>query len=551
MIGPGLPSDEPRRLQRLRELALLDTAAEPLLDAFTTLACDVTGMPIALISLVDADRQWFKSAVGLPQGGETSREVSFCGHVVAGTDTLFEVPDARLDRRFHDNPLVTGDPGIRHYAGAPLTLPGGERIGTVCLIDRTPGQLSAEHRRFLEQLSATIVHVLLLRGQELDQRRALELALAQAERASRAKSDFLAAMSHEIRTPINGVLGLSRMLASSALPEREAGWVRTLDQCASTLLALVNGVLDLSKIEAGQMLLERTALDLRALAGELAGMFRFRAAECGLGFVLDIDPALPQHVLGDPLRLRQVLTNLLGNAAKFTGAGQFGLAVRQGPGDTVSFDVHDTGPGIAPAVQQQLFRPYVQADASVARTHQGSGLGLAIVRELCHLMGGRVELRSTPGQGSVFTVHLPLPAVATEAAPGAGTGTTLAQDGFGALRVLLVDDNEVNLLVGEGLLQQAGVRDIATAPDGETALALCAQQSFDLVLMDCQLPGIDGLEATRVLRRRGWRGPIVALSAGAMREDQQACLAAGMDGYLGKPVDPQALRACLQGLARR
>jgi signal transduction histidine kinase/CheY-like chemotaxis protein len=550
MRAPGLPANEQQRLLRLRELALLDTAAEPMLDAFTTLASDITGMPIALISLVDADRQWFKSAVGLAQGGETPRSVSFCGHVVAGDDPgVFEVADALRDLRFHDNPLVTGEPRIRHYAGAPLTLPGGERIGTVCLISPQPGLLSDEHRRFLAQLSGTIVHVLLLRGQELEGRRALELALAQAERANRAKSDFLAAMSHEIRTPINGVLGLSRMLAASPLPAREAGWVRTLDQCASTLLALVNDVLDLSKIEAGQMLLERAAIEQPALAEEMAAMFRFRAAERGLAFRLDLAPDLPRQVLGDPLRLRQVLINLLGNAAKFTAVGSFGLAVARGDGDTVRFVVHDTGPGLSEEVQAQLFRPYAQADASVARTHQGSGLGLAIVRELCHLMDGRVELRSAPGQGSVFTVTLPLPAVqAPVAAPGGEAVPETAPRDWSGCRVLLVDDNEVNLLVGEGLLQQLGVRHVTLAPDGETALALCAANDYDLVLMDCQLPGIDGLEATRALRRRGWRGPVVAVSAGAMREDQEACLAAGMDAYLGKPVDPQALEDCMRRL---
>lgn len=668
MLVATPPNNEGQRLRRLRSLGLLDTAAEQVLDDFTALAASVTGKPIALISLVDSDRQWFKSAVGLVQGGQTPRDWAFCSHLVAdGAGPLFEVTDARKDPRFADNPLVTGAPRIAHYAGVPLTLPDGETIGSLCVIDQVPGRLSAAHGDFLQQLAASIVRVLLLRESDRAYRQSLDLTLRVAEagcwewqvpqdalwvsdsfaqrfcpllqgrsvplatlaglsppatvvrfraavqavldgsttrlsvthdildpvsggtlwllsegevverdpldgrplrlvgvsknvteahaqqqalererdradRAARAKSDFLATMSHEIRTPLHGVLGLARMLQDSPLPEREAGWVRSIGQCGESLMALLSGVLDLSRIEAGALVIEDGAVDLAALVAEMRALFETRAMDKGLVFRATLGPDLPRQVRGDGLRLRQVLINLLGNAVKFTRHGGFGLALRREPG-TLVMEVRDTGVGIQPEHQAAVFGAYVQA-GDAPQQAQGTGLGLTIVRELMQRMGGTVSLDSRPGQGSVFTVRLPLRLEPSPPVLPVRPAVQLRPD----LRVLVVDDDEVNRLVAEGLLRQLGLLRITVAEDGESALHLCASESFDLILMDCQLPGIDGREATRRLRARGWHGAILAFSAAATTEQRDACLEAGMDAYLAKPISAQGLAAALATL---
>ena len=803
--APLLP-DDVQRLQRLHSLGLLDTAAEAVLDGFTKLASSVTGMPIALISLVDTDRQWFKSAVGLPQGAQTGRDVSFCGHAIA-QDAVFEVTDATRDPRFMDNPLTTGEPHVVHYAGAPLTMPGGERIGTLCLINQTPGRLSDAHRDFLRQLANNVVNVLLLREQDLHLQRELQArnellesvvdhlpcglavydenlqhvvsnqrlhqlqdlpdglmkapgasletlltdnarrgeygpgvpeelarerlemaltrqpmqmertrpngmhleirtgimpngwqvhlcndmtehkalsnqlqsseerldlalhatglglfeyapledllylsdswserfgypaehnylriaqladlstpetvdrfrsalvdllkgvtpamcvehqlvnasgqtiwalteaqvternaaglavrvvgttkditerkrqeallreAVERADAASQAKADFLATMSHEIRTPINGVIGLARMLEDAQLPAREASWVTMINSCANTLLGLVNDVLDFSKIEAGRMELDPVETELHALLRETGDVFAARAQEKGVGFSVRIDPAVPQWVMADSHRLRQILLNLLGNALKFTSRGAFSLHASVEPiaqPRHLRFDISDSGIGISAEAQGRLFARYAQAETSTSREYQGTGLGLSICRDLARLMGGDVTVASTPGVGSTFSVLLPLVPVVSRQAPAAPAAAAAA--GSDA-PILLVEDNAINQLVARALLSKLGYRHVTVAEDGRQAVNQCAQRDFALVLMDCQMPVMDGFEATQALRAAGHRMPIIALTAGAVAQDRDKCLAAGMDDFLCKPIDGALLaKAMVQWL---
>jgi signal transduction histidine kinase/DNA-binding response OmpR family regulator len=369
---------------------------------------------------------------------------------------------------------------------------------------------------------------------EADQR--LQDALAAAGEASRAKGEFLATMSHEIRTPINGVIGLTQLLSQAALPAREAGYVGMIDSCAKSLLGLVDNILDFSKIEANRVSITDAPTDLRALVREVADVFTVRAAEKDIGFAAEVAQAVPGHVLADADRLRQILLNLLANACKFTARGGFRLAVGVEDGQ-LAFAVADTGIGIAPADQARLFTRFTQADSSAARRYQGTGLGLAISRELARLMGGDIALDSLPGRGSTFTLRLPLRAVLLPAAPPAPPSTPAAAPA----RLLLVEDNEVNRLVAQGLLAGLGYHDVDLAEDGLQALEACARARYDLVLMDCQMPGMDGFQATAALRARGLRVPIVALTAHAMAGDRDRCLQAGMDDYLTKPVEPRLL----------
>lgn len=925
METPQIPANEAVRLQRLQSLRLLDTEAEAVLDSFTELAAAITGMPIALISLVDADRQWFKSAVGLQQGDETSRDISFCGHAILG-DGVFEVSDATADPRFFDNPLTTGGLHVTHYAGVPLEMPGGERIGTVCVISNTPGTLDARARLALENIARSVVRVLLLRDDErhaqhahrlvasrtladmtpvgmfsadrkgavtfandrwlaklglaelsdglgwgwtsvidpedgdgfvqdwvlaaqrgarfdqtfrtsanagpvrwlrmraelaedsqgdfryvgvladvterqglleelrmrndllemvlesmpdglvvFDERRrhvicndrqrelldlpphvfeaegatldsilaymayrgdfgpgdmethvatriaasagpgryifedprpsgrtvethvnhlpngwriqvttdiskrkviedelraqreqlemaldssalgfweyspltdrimlsdgwartfgfdgalegptrdlsdlvppdavptlvggmvalmkgkvprlaieyrqadahggfiwvrneakvaergadgralrvigtikdisdikqaeqALKDALAKAEKASRAKGDFLATMSHEIRTPINGVIGLSRMLGAEPLPPRQARYVGLIDSCAKTLLALVDNVLDFSKIEAGQMGLERAQTNLHALLRETCDIFEARAADKGLRFGFSTEHGLPAWIVTDPLRLRQILLNLLGNALKFTERGEIALCVRLDREDgfeRLQLGVRDSGIGMTPEQQARLFQRFAQADVATSRKFKGTGLGLAISRQLAQLMGGDIGVTSAPGAGSTFTVTVPLeragaPAAAHQALPD--------RRGRADALIVLAEDDPINQMVAQAVLEELGYCNVRVVENGRDAVEVCRGSPVALVLMDCQMPAMDGFEATTVLRQGGFQAPIVALTAGATLQDRLDCLAVGMNDYLSKPMEPASLADAL------
>ena len=378
-----------------------------------------------------------------------------------------------------------------------------------------------------------------------------------AEAASQAKSAFLANTSHEIRTPLNGVLGLARLARQPGLDTlRRQQYLDQIVDCAEVLSATVSDILDVAKIEAGKLVLETAPFDLLALLRSLHLGFAALAEPAGLHLTLQLDPALPTWVRGDALRVRQIVANFLHNALKFTSSGSIRLVVLAKPGqpgqpDRVRLEVHDTGPGIDAATQRRLFEPFTQADTSTTRRYGGSGLGLSICRELAQLMGGSVGLRSQAGLGSCFHAELPLvplhhaPAQADRVVPTEGD-----QRLHGA-RVLLVEDNVVNMLIGSALLAQWGVQ-VTEAADGAQALAAVAREAaggrhFDAVLMDLQMPGMSGFEATAQLRRHYNRQqlPVIALTAAALVSERCQAEAIGMTDFLSKPVDPQRLRQAL------
>ncbi|MDQ7007175.1 MAG: ATP-binding protein [Acidobacteriota bacterium] len=378
----------------------------------------------------------------------------------------------------------------------------------------------------------------------------LQRAVAAAEEASRAKSAFLANMSHEIRTPMNGVLGMLSLLLDDALAESQRRKVEVAYDSGRALLGLLNSILDLSKVEAGRLEYERIPFDLEALVSQIVDLFGSRARGKGLAMQVDFDERLGRFYVGDPTRLRQVLSNLVGNAVKFTQMGRVTLSVFPDPRDgaCVRFEVADTGPGIDEGALRRIFEFFQQADNSITRTHGGSGLGLALSRDLVRGMGGRIDVRSVPGEGSVFGFSLPLPPHEGDApmdgvtARSAGVGTR-----FEGRRVLLVEDDTVNQLVARGFLSRFGL-EVDTVGDGAQALEALERGGYDLVLMDCHMPVLDGFEATRRLRAReagGTRIPVVALTASAMEEDRRRCEACGMDDFLVKPLEDQALAQVL------
>jgi PAS domain S-box-containing protein len=397
--------------------------------------------------------------------------------------------------------------------------------------------------------------------QDITERRLIEdaqrHAREEAEAANRAKSQFLANMSHEVRTPLNGILGVTGMLLESELQSEQRQLAEIVLSSAEGLLTIVNDILDFSKIEAGRTDLENIDFDLPGLLQSVTELQTARANEKCLAIETEISPEAPQRLHGDPLRLRQVLNNLLGNAIKFSDHGQIRLIVNveraMAEGVTLRFDVIDCGIGIPPEKQEQIFAPFAQADVSTTRLFGGTGLGLSICRHLVELMGGCIGVQSEPGHGADFwfTASFGAPAEVSESADESAVEEA---EPLPKLRVLLAEDSAVNRLVATHQLRKLGC-DVEAVDDGQQAIDATAAVRFDLVLMDCQMPVMDGYAATAAIRareaREGSYTRIIALTANAMKGERERCIAAGMDGYLSKPFRPAELYRLIDAVMRR
>lgn len=389
------PSNEVKRLRALAEYDVLDTSPEAAYDDLTALAAQICDVPISLLTLVDSDRQWFKSRIGLERA-ETPRDHSFCAWAVSDGMPL-EVEDALTDERFAANPLVTGDPNIRFYAGAPLVTEEGLALGTLCVIDRQPRRLTEAQASALQSLARAAMAQLDLRRQN-DQLRALD----------RMKEEFVAVVSHELRTPLASVVGYLEELRNEAngpLNDTQLRFLDVVDRNADRLLSLVNDLLFLAQLEAGSAGLSIETVDLAAIAAEAVDSCRLAAAEKGVEIVFDAPAAV--ELRGDGRRLSQVADNLLSNAVKFTPAGGT-VVVRLVAGDpTVTLSVSDTGVGIAADELAHLFGRFYRTRAAASAAIPGTGLGLAITRGIVEAHGGTIGVESASGEGTTFTVSIP------------------------------------------------------------------------------------------------------------------------------------------------
>ncbi len=378
----------------------------------------------------------------------------------------------------------------------------------------------------------------------------LETARDRADAANKAKSAFLGVISHELRTPMNGVLGAAQLLSATRLDPTQKEYVSIVRNSGDSLLALLNDILDLTKIEADRMALEAIEIDVNELVSRVGGTWTARAKEKTIDYQVEMAPTTPAVVVGDPTRLSQIVHNLLSNAIKFTASGAVSLKVdAERLSETrarLVFAVSDTGPGIAPEDVERLFQPFTQLDASSTRRFGGTGLGLTICRRLAGLMGGELEVQSEVGKGSTFILTIEADVRAWSQARAVEAVSAEITDDQ-SLRVLVVEDHPVNRMIIEAWLTSAGHGAIS-AENGELGLELLAQQPFDLILMDVNMPVMDGLTATRLLRDRegpNRDAPVVVLSASARVEDHEAGFAAGADAYLNKPIDFKELAAVL------
>jgi len=544
---------EIQRLQVLGEYDILGTPPEEAYDDLVHLAAFVCGAPMATICLVGRERNWYKAATGfipvqLATGIETAPH-SLCDHAMRNPGDVFVVEDASADPRFLNEPTVVGEPFVRFFAGSPIVNAEGFTLGALCIQSPRPGTLDEDRKTALKALTRQVAAQMELRRACLrltGQSAELAKALESAEASSRAKSTFIGNISHEIRTPLNGVLGMTELLASTVLTERQRKFVETIRGSGQGLLGVLNDVLHFSEFNVDSKELHPVRTVVPTLIDEMIGLMLPAAEAKGVKLHYEVDPHLTMPVWVDSLRLRQILTNLLGNAIKFTPWGAVTLRVSQvDPGHqtvVIRFSVEDTGIGIPEENLDTIFEAFVQADGSSVRAYSGAGLGLSISRRLARMMNSDIEVTSRLGKGSTFSFELDLELV-TDGFPTKGPSRS----------VLVVEDNEINSLVISAMLEDKGCL-VRCVPSGLEAIEILKNHHFDMVFMDIHMPGMDGVTATRRFRElepKEGRTPIVAVTASALAEDENRCREAGMDGFLRKPINEQVIGIALERYARK
>ena len=578
--------DEAERINKLRKYQVLNDNDEPAFKRLIDLAKLFFDIPVVAITFMDEETQYLKSVQGLGGICRTTREVAICNYTVLSNE-VFVVPDLIEDSRFSENLLVTESPHLRFYAGAPIILHEDNksyRLGSLCVMDMKPKyDFDEQQAKVLAQFAMMAADALQLQDKQRD-----------AKHANEMKSDFLANMSHEIRTPMNGIIGMVEMLGETKLSREQQEYVDNIKVSNEHLMAIINGILDLSKVESGKMTIDSVPVNLSALCNEVVSLFSVKARQRGLILDYHYAESLSPYVQGDPVRLKQILANLVNNAIKFTReGGRVSLDVKHVPNChddfnddgtngyrtqgisesdltkilaqepinntlydeviTLCIEVTDTGVGIKDESLEAIFDAYEQANKFTHRLYGGTGLGLSVCKSLVDLMGGYIDVNSEVGIGTTFSVLLPLPSIDEnqyEMWQESNDFTMIEPTHERAGHILLVEDDTVNAIIAKKALNNSG-HTVTHVTDGQQAIEAfsLSPERYDIILMDHHMPILDGVQATIKLHELydpQSLPPIIALTANAMDGEREKYLKVGMQDYCTRPFKQEQLNALVQ-----
>ncbi|TDX10605.1 GAF domain-containing protein [Flavobacterium sp. S87F.05.LMB.W.Kidney.N] len=529
-----IPENELQRLAALKRYNILDTLPDHAFDDATKLVSYICGVPIAHISFIDENRQWFKSEIGIG-ASEVPREISFCRYTIMESK-MVEINDTHLNDRFKNDPNVTGGFNVRFYAGVPLTTPDGYNIGTLCAIDHVTKELNDNQRNALSIIAKHVIAQLELgtKNAQLDAQKKI------AEKAVLARDSFVANMSHEIRTPLNAVIGFTDLLAQTDLDDVQREYIESVQIAGENLLLIVNDILDLSKIESGNLAIDSEPFNLKKTLKHVYDLLKVKRQK-EVEFNLFLDAEMPDVVVGDQGRLNQILVNLIGNSLKFTNEGEVTVSVKKieetEDNYTLKFSVKDTGIGIQKNKLTTIFERFTQGEESTTRTYGGTGLGLNIVKQLIELQNGEIKVKSELNRGSEFIFILSYKKAQVIEAPV----KSMSKNDLGNLKILLCEDNVLNQKLAKSVINNFGF-DLDIAHNGEEGIELLSQKEYDLVLMDLQMPLKDGYQTTEYIRNEMNSSiPIIAMTAHSLVGEQERCYKVGMNAYVPKPFKQSVL----------
>lgn len=529
-----LPHNESERLAALKRYNILDTLPEDAFDDATKLVAYICDVPIAHISFIDENRQWFKSEIGLGVS-EVPREITFCRYTILDSK-MVEIQDTFLNERFKNDPNVVGGLKVRFYAGIPLTTPDGYNIGTICAIDHISKELNESQINVLSIVAKHVIYQLELITKNIELAGQKKIV----QRAVLAKDNFLANMSHEIRTPLNAIMGFTDLLRQTNLNTVQRDYVDSMQIAQENLLLIVNDILDLSKIESGNLTIDAQPFHLKNTLKHIYDLLKVKVP-AAVEFNLFLDADMPEIVIGDQGRLNQILVNLIGNALKFTEDGDVTVSVKNvaetEDSYSLKFTIKDTGIGIPEKKLQHIFERFTQAEESTTRRFGGTGLGLNIVKQLIELQNAEIQVKSKLGRGSEFffvLVYKKATYIETVVQP-------LTEYNLGKLNILLCEDNFLNQKLVKNVIQNFGF-ELDVAGNGEIGIDLLNKNKYDLILMDLQMPVKDGYQTTQYIRNEMKSNiPIIAMTAHSLIGEQERCFNEGMNAYVPKPFKQEAL----------